>query len=134
MLTLPRRSETIITPEIFASHLCADLRLPFSAFFKEIVAQIKRHLEDAQLTENYTAHFGADLSSVRKENRQWFQTQASKRQKVGAAEDNTEMVEEEKAEESLTLRDFPRQEGTNDELRVIIKVSRRLVGREGLAS
>lgn len=120
---LLRRAETTITPEIFASHLCADLRLPFNAFYKEIVAQIKRHIEDAQLIENYTAHYGVDLTAVREENRKWFETRAAKRQKLQTFGEDRLMVEDEGKEEALTLKEFPRQQGINDELRVMIKVS-----------
>lgn len=115
-------AETIITPEIFASHLCADLRLPYHTFYKEIVSQIKRHIEEAQLTENYTAHFGDDLASVREESRRWFESKAFKRRKIAAEDEDTEMEQSTTDEELLTLRDFPRQEGLNDELRVTIRV------------
>jgi hypothetical protein len=111
-------AETIVTPEIFASHLVEDLRLPYNAFYKEIVAQIKRHIEDAQLTENYAAHLGDDLAAVREDNQAWFETNAKKR----IFEEDTQTGDT-GGEDVLTLRDFSRQEGVNDELRVVIKVS-----------
>lgn len=121
----PTPSETIITPEIFASHLCADLRLPVATFYKEIVSQIRRHIEEAQLTENYTNHLGDDLAAVREENRSWFEGKASKRRRTINEEGDVEMGQSGTEEEPRTLRDFPRQEGVNDELRVVIKVSRQ---------
>ncbi|SCV68409.1 BQ2448_530 [Microbotryum intermedium] len=65
--------ETMVTPEIFASHLCEDLRLPYAHFYKEVVAQIKRAIEDAQMTENYDAYLGDDLGHTKEMNRRWFQ-------------------------------------------------------------
>lgn len=115
-------ADTIVTPEIFASHLCEDLRLPLHPFYKEIVSQIKKHLEEAHLTEEYDAHLGDDLASVREENRAWFETK-SKRRKLGDESKSDEMEVDAKEEKVLALGDFSGQEGQSDELRVLIKVS-----------
>lgn len=115
-------ADTMVTPEIFASHLCDDLRLPLHPFYKEIVSQIKKHLEEAHLIEEYDAHLGDDLASVRDENRAWFETN-SKRRKLGEELKDDEMEVAPNEEKVLLPRDFSGQEGQNDELRVLIKVS-----------
>lgn len=121
--------ETIVTPEIFASHLCEDLRLPFHPFYKEIVTQIKRHIEDAHLTEEYAAHLADDLADVREDNRSWFEHKAKRRKLDGRTVRDEEAMsgdsypESEEDEEPVTLREFSQQEGRDEELRVMIKVS-----------
>ncbi|KAL8276149.1 hypothetical protein RQP46_011443 [Phenoliferia psychrophenolica] len=109
--------ETLLTPEVFASHLCEDLRLPHHPFFKEIVAQIKRHIEDAHVTEDYIAHVGDDLAEVREENRAWFESER-KRRRVEQEEDD----EDENDEVPVTLRELEKQDGKDEELRVLIKL------------
>lgn len=110
----------MVTPEIFASHLCDDMRLPFNGFYKEIVTQIKRHIEDAQLNENYIGHLADNLASVREDNRQWFE----KRRLVDGA--NGQASAEGEDELPLPAGELhSREEGAHDELRVLIRVSRR---------
>lgn len=112
----PLTPETLVTPEIFASHLCEDLRLPYHPFYKEIVAQIKRHLEEAVVTEDYVAHIGDNLAEIREDNREWFESER-KRRRVGDAA----MADDEPG--PVTLREIAKVESTRDEeLRVLIKV------------
>ncbi|KAK4700649.1 SWI/SNF-related matrix-associated actin-dependent regulator of chromatin subfamily B member 1, partial [Phenoliferia sp. Uapishka_3] len=115
--------EILVTPEIFASHLCEDLRLPSHPFYKEIVTQIKRHIEEAQVIEEYAAHIGDDLAQIRRENREWFESER-KRRKVekGAREDYSDHVTEPE-EAPVTLRDLEMNDGKDEELRVLIKLT-----------
>ncbi|KAM0755771.1 SNF5-domain-containing protein [Meredithblackwellia eburnea MCA 4105] len=114
--------ESIVTPEVFASHLCEDLRLPFNPFYKEIVSQIKRHIEDASLAEEYEAYLGDRLDGVREENRQWFEELKYKRKLDEEGFPILIPEEMDETEQPLTLRDFQRQEGRDEELRVLIKL------------
>ncbi|KAM0793241.1 hypothetical protein ACM66B_000705 [Microbotryomycetes sp. NB124-2] len=70
-------NETAITPEMFASHMIEDLRVPYAPFFREIVAQIRRHIEDARLTDSYTTHLDSQYHEARERNRRWFVERAS---------------------------------------------------------
>ncbi|KAK4054899.1 SWI/SNF chromatin-remodeling complex subunit [Microbotryomycetes sp. JL201] len=69
--------ESSITPEMLASHMVEDLRVPNNPFYKEIVLQIRRHIEDAQLTENYTTHLDNQYHEARESSRRWFVERAS---------------------------------------------------------
>lgn len=91
------------------------MRLPAYPFTKEIIAQIKRHIEDARLTEEYEAHLAEDLVAVREANKDWF-AHDFKRKKLNDEDSNEE-------ERPLLVREFVPVEGENEELRVTIKVS-----------
>ncbi len=109
----------MVTPEIFASHLCEDLRLPHNAFYKEIVSQIKRHIEEAQMSIGYDDYLAEDLSAAREENRDWFERQAKLRQ------EEVDLMEQDQDEEhEMTVEQFAPITGMSPELRVTIKVSR----------
>lgn len=83
LLTPARLStETAITPQIFASHLCADLRLPREPFEREIVNAVSRQLADAQISVNYTDHLADPLTESREEGRVWLERHATKRRRV----------------------------------------------------
>lgn len=58
---------------MFASHLIEDLRLPFNAFYKEVVAQIKRHIEEAHVIEDYAAHLADEDSMKMDDDRDWWE-------------------------------------------------------------
>jgi SWI/SNF-related matrix-associated actin-dependent regulator of chromatin subfamily B protein 1 len=109
------RAETMVTPEVFASHLCDDMRLPYNGFYKEIVSQLRRHIEDAQLNENYSGHLGDDLSKVKEQNLEWYKHHVTSR--FGSAQWPVGPVIEENGVNS------PRAEASaNEELRVTIRV------------
>ncbi|GAA5869745.1 hypothetical protein JCM1840_000577 [Sporobolomyces johnsonii] len=111
--------ETDITPELFAGHLCADLRLPERPFVREIVTSIKKHIEDAQLSGRYDAYLGDGGASLREENRRWFDERASKRRKLQA----TEAERGESDDETMTLDQLPVPNTfTTEELRITIKL------------
>ncbi|GAA6035788.1 hypothetical protein NBRC10512_006089 [Rhodotorula toruloides] len=112
--------EPTITPEIFASHLCADLRLPTNPFFNDIVATVKRQLADAQLSATYEGHLGASFENVREENRVWFEKRLSKRRRIEKATEE----EEEEEEEAPMLATELQMNGSapTDEMRVVIKL------------
>lgn len=78
--------ESVITPEIFASHLCDDLRLPRNPFYKEIVGQVTAQIKDSATAVDYSAYLGDRLAEIREENRQWFETR-SKRLKLDTGEE-----------------------------------------------
>lgn len=124
-------ADPFITPEIFASHLCEDLRLPHHPFFKEVIGQIKRHIEEAQMSEQFAAHLGDQLLAVREDNRQWLESGAHKRKKLWPTlnEDGDDPMdadeEGEGGDEILKVQDFLPQVGLNEELRVMIKVRLR---------
>jgi len=111
-------SDSMVTPEIFASHLCEDLRLPHNAFYKEIVSQIKRHLEEAQMAIGYDGYLAEDLSAARQDNREWFERQAKLRQQEVEVMDHDDPDEHE-----MGLDQFAPLTGMSPELRVTIKVS-----------
>jgi hypothetical protein len=108
----------MVTPEIFASHLCEDLRLPHNAFYKEIVSQIKRHIEEAQMSIGYDGYLAEDLSAAREENRDWFERQAKLR-----AEEVEVMDDDREDEQEMVVEQFAPLTGMSPELRVTIKVS-----------
>lgn len=118
-LTRFSAADTVVTPELFASHLCDDLRLPLNPFYKEIVAQIKRHIEDAQAVAGYDGYLGNDLADVRSENRAWFERRA-RRLREEEGEVNEPAGEDER---DMAVNEFAPVTGISDELRVTIKVS-----------
>ncbi|KAK4058040.1 SWI/SNF chromatin-remodeling complex subunit [Microbotryomycetes sp. JL221] len=103
-------NETTITPEIFASHLIEDLRVPYNPFFREVVAQIRRHIEDAQLTESYTTHLAPDEAEIREQARNWFLQQSE-------ASDPAFAVLHDEDDNVL-----PAPEGPDRELRIVIRL------------
>lgn len=135
-----RVPDSLVTPEIFASHLCEDLRLPQHPFYKEMVAQIHRHIEEAHLTEEYMAHLGDDLGSVREDNKDWFDrrtAQADPKPRMKAEDylsesgplgEVTSYIGEladsdPSAEEGpMSLEEFGQQEGPDQDLRILIKL------------
>ncbi|KWU43646.1 SNF5-domain-containing protein, partial [Rhodotorula sp. JG-1b] len=58
-------AETAITPQIFASHLCADFRLPREPFEREIVNAVQKQLTEAQLSASYTDHLADRLMPLK---------------------------------------------------------------------
>ncbi|GEM06380.1 SWI/SNF-related matrix-associated actin-dependent regulatorof chromatin subfamily B member 1 [Rhodotorula toruloides] len=109
--------EPTITPEIFASHLCADLRLPTSPFFNDIVSAVKKQLADAQLSATYEGHLGASFEEVREENRVWFEERLSKRRRIEKAN------EEDEEEAPMLAADLEKNSSMRtDEMRVAIKL------------
>jgi hypothetical protein len=76
-----RFSETDITPETFATHLCADLRLPERPFVKEIVTTIKKAIEDAQTSAQYDGETPEEDVKEMEETRQWFAERAQQRRR-----------------------------------------------------
>lgn len=120
LTTYPRHAEPTITPEIFASHLCADLRLPTNPFYADIVSAVKRQLADAQLSATYEGHLGASFGEVREENRLWFEERSSKRRRIEKADEDEDIDQDEApmlASELVTHNSVP-----TDEMRVVIKV------------
>lgn len=114
-------ADTMVTPEIFASHLCEDLRLPSNAFYKEIVSQIKRHIEEAQVSIGYDDYLAEDLSAAREASREWFERQAKLK------EDEVEVMDDDQEEErEMAVEQFAPITGMSPELRVTIKVSHKL--------
>ncbi|GAA6021348.1 hypothetical protein JCM11491_004755 [Sporobolomyces phaffii] len=73
--------ETDITPETFASHLCADLRLPERPFLKDIVTTIKKAIEDAKSSAQYDGPLPADELREMEETRHWFAERAHERRR-----------------------------------------------------
>ncbi|BGP36810.1 SWI/SNF chromatin-remodeling complex subunit [Rhodotorula kratochvilovae] len=121
--------ETTITPEIFASHLCADMRLPPEHFQRDIIAAVTKQIADAQLSGNYHGHIADALEEAREESRAWLEAHASRRRRLGkepAREgeegEEEEQEEEEKEEKPAALAELKVEQGVSDELRVAIKL------------
>ena len=132
-------AETAITPQIFASHLCADFRLPREPFEREIVNAVQKQLTEAQLGASYSDHLADRLTTAREESRRWLEGRATKRrrtkrsevevnasgsegEKIGAeATEGSDDGEDGAAEAAdlLSLKDFS---NPSDELRLVIKV------------
>lgn len=119
--------ETVLTPEIFASHLCEDLRLPFHLFYREIVEQIKRGIDDGNLA-TYDAHLGEGNDQVKDENRDWFEDRAKRRKLHDEPKDSEDIVivgEEQEvvaSGETGVGKDELDAEGKNEDLRVLIRL------------
>ncbi|GAA5908806.1 hypothetical protein JCM8208_006794 [Rhodotorula glutinis] len=123
--------ETSITPEIFASHLCADMRLPPDPFVRDITAAVTKQIADAQLSANYVDHLADGLDEAREEGRAWLEARARRRTRAGKEHveggEDEEMRAGEGAEDEdekpLELAEVPVVEaGASDELRVAIKL------------
>ncbi|GAA5980031.1 hypothetical protein JCM10908_001505 [Rhodotorula pacifica] len=133
-------AETAITPQVFASHLCADFRLPREPFEREIVNAVQKQLAEAQLSASYDDYLGDRLTAAREDSRQWLEGRATKRRRVKKleaqeAESEALMAEEEEAVEKtasedgdesaaeaadlVLLKDFS---NPSDELRLLIKL------------
>ncbi|GAA5922533.1 SWI/SNF chromatin-remodeling complex subunit SNF5 [Sporobolomyces koalae] len=112
--------ETDITPEVFASHLCADLRLPERPFVQEIVTSIKKALEDAQASSTYEAYLGDGGSSLAEENRKWF-AEWSRQQSPNPVVDDLNQVVEIGQETNIIA---------HEELRITIKLDVTLDGTQ----
>ncbi|GAA5864456.1 hypothetical protein JCM3774_005133 [Rhodotorula dairenensis] len=132
-------AETAITPQIFASHLCADFRLPREPFEREIVNAVQKQLAEAQLGAAYSDHFADPLANAREESRNWLEGRAAKRRRTkrpaaqvdlrqttaggeAAAEEVSQAGEDEDATEVadlVALKDFA---SPSDELRLLIKL------------
>ncbi|KAG0664242.1 SWI/SNF chromatin-remodeling complex subunit [Rhodotorula mucilaginosa] len=132
-------AETAITPQIFASHLCADFRLPREPFEREIVNAVQKQLTEAQLGASYSDHLADRLTTAREESRRWLEGRATKRrrtkrsevevnasgsegEKIGAeATEGSDDGEDGAAEAAdlLSLKDFS---NPSDELRLVIKL------------
>ncbi|GAA5823629.1 hypothetical protein JCM3770_000703 [Rhodotorula araucariae] len=115
--------ETAITPEIFASHLCADMRLPPEHFQRDIVTAVTKQIADAQLSGNYRGHVADALDEVREESRAWLEAYMSRRRRLGKEPAREGEPGEEDGGEPLALAELPKVEpGVSDELRVAIKL------------
>ncbi|GAA6058727.1 hypothetical protein JCM10212_003415 [Sporobolomyces blumeae] len=119
--------ESDISPETFATHLCADLRLPERPFVKEIISTISKTLEDAKASEQFVGHLGDGGTSAIEENREWFVERAERRRRRNEGEEGGQEpagpeTEEEQAEiVSLDQLDVPLDMGS-EELRITIKL------------
>ena len=79
----------MITPEIFSTYICEDLRLPRQSFQKEIVSQVKQQIKDALATIDYTGYLADDLSTIREENRLWFERYSKRRKTADVSSAST---------------------------------------------
>ncbi|GAA5834515.1 hypothetical protein JCM9279_004339 [Rhodotorula babjevae] len=122
--------ETSITPEIFASHLCADMRLPPDPFVLDIAAAVTKQLADAQLSANYSDHLADGLDAAREEGRAWLEARAGRRSRAGKDrveggedEEMGEVEAEDEEDKPLEVGEVPVIEAAvSDELRVAIKL------------
>ncbi|GAA5994848.1 uncharacterized protein JCM10292_004388 [Rhodotorula paludigena] len=124
--------ETNITPEIFASHLCADMRLPVDPFYRDIVAAINKQVADAQLSANYRGHLGDALDAAREKSREWVLERASRKRRLGkepvregeeAMQVDGGGAEEEDEEKPVSVSELQKEEpALSDELRVTIRL------------
>ncbi|GAA5908200.1 SWI/SNF chromatin-remodeling complex subunit SNF5 [Sporobolomyces salmoneus] len=111
--------ETDITPESFASHLCADLRLPERPFLKEIITTIKKAIEGAEASDQPEALTSGDGTTLRdlEESRKWFEERAYERRRQpvmsGLDAEGDVIVEE---------TNVPNEDAAGDELRITIKL------------
>lgn len=120
-------TETVLTPEIFAAHLCEDLRLPLNPFYRDVVEQIKRGIEEGN-SASYDAHLGEGIEEARIANRNWFQDRAKRRKlphEIAGAGDFVEMFHSPSSmpRDDSTTRVAHVEEGKNEDLRVLIRVS-----------
>ncbi|GAA5949625.1 hypothetical protein JCM3765_002729 [Sporobolomyces pararoseus] len=109
--------ETDITPETFASHLCADLRLPERPFLKEIITTIKKAIEDAQASDQYETLVGDSGLRELEENRKWFEEKAYERRRqplMNGIEEETDMA--------LERQTVSTGDANGEELRITIKL------------
>lgn len=95
------------------------MRLPYQGFYKEIVTQLRRHIEDAQLNENYTGHLGDDLSTVKRRNRDWYHRNITSRLESSRVDLDVQSTEDDDDTSNLNPTHV------NEELRVLIRVSER---------
>ncbi|GAA5904355.1 hypothetical protein JCM6882_003204 [Rhodosporidiobolus microsporus] len=119
--------ETNITPELFAQHLLADLRLPQHPFLKEMIASIKKQIAEAQPSACYNAFVDPAVDESKEESRQWFEERARKRRRLGKEKAQGEfgVTDEElmgEGDEPMPLAELGLPLGSNDELRVLIKL------------
>lgn len=98
--------------------MCEDLKVPHYPFFREIVSQIERAMEDTLLIKDYTTHLADNLTEAREQNRQWFEQRAlGNTSLVGTGDDADN-------DSTPAPRHFASSPAVpDDELRVIIKVS-----------
>lgn len=141
-------SETSITPELFASYLCEDMRLPRTHFYKEIVQQVTQQLTDARSTAGYSAYLGDEMASEREECRQWFERRAKRckvdvnpgQQDSSAVDDGLDRTDllpggfkrndvmdfdevDDEGDKPILPFQYPIVEGASQELRISIRVS-----------
>lgn len=110
-------TETEITPEVFASHLCADLRLPERPFVKEIIKSINKAREDAESSGDYDGYLGDGGLGTAEENRKWFDERSCKKRRRPLMDGTIQ-------EGALDLKEFSiSDEAMSEELRITIKVS-----------
>ncbi|GAA5832924.1 hypothetical protein JCM11251_000532 [Rhodosporidiobolus azoricus] len=120
-------NETTITPEVFAQHLLADLRLPQQPFLKETVASIKKQIAEAQPSASYDAYIDSSGLDMKEDSRQWFEVRASKRRRLRKENEqgrhgvtNEDWLSD--REEPLPLEKLQQLGGAGDGLRIVIKL------------
>ncbi|BGP12836.1 SWI/SNF chromatin-remodeling complex subunit [Rhodosporidiobolus nylandii] len=109
--------ETTITPQLFAEHLLADLRLPRDPFLKQMVVSIQKQLEEAKVSAAYEGYVDASVGEAAEESRGWWEERARKRRRLGK-ERAVEGEEATEAEEGPLPVAGEREDG----LRVLIKL------------
>ena len=100
--------------------MCEDLKVPHYPFFREIVSQIERAMEDTLLIKDYTTHLADNLTDAREQNRRWFEQRALGNTGLVGTGDDADNDSTPVSHDVASPSAIP-----DDELRVIIKVSSR---------
>lgn len=107
--------EKLLTPERFADILCEDLHLPPAQFAEAIVTSIREQLEEYHLYAPHTHAKPAEPENTT------VKTEESNQVTAGEDRVMTEVIDT--AQESLPPASAEQPPATEEELRIIIKVS-----------